>query len=75
MFWTYYVVCFIYCIIMSSKRWNRDVMSGGLGISPGLDTVGLVIMCWLLAPIDVLLRWISFYKEAEQARRDNSKIG
>lgn len=60
---------------MSSKRWNRDVMSGGLGISPGLDTVGLVIMCWLLAPIDVLLRWISFYKEAEQARRDNSKIG
>lgn len=60
---------------MSIRRWNRDVWAGGLGISPGLDTVGLVIMCWILAPIDVLLRWITLYKQAEQARRDNSKVG
>jgi len=36
MFWTYYLFCLLYCIIMSIKRWNRDVMSGGLGITPGL---------------------------------------
>ena len=73
MFWTYYVFCFIYCLIMSVKRWNRDVMSGGLGISPGLDTIGIVIMCWILAPIDITLTWIRLYKDAEEARRNQLK--
>jgi len=58
---------------MSVKRWNRDVMSGGLGISPGLDTIGIVIMCWILAPIDITLTWIRLYKDAEEARRNQLK--
>jgi len=61
-------------MIMSIRRWNRDVMSGGLGISPGLDTIALLIMCWALAPIDLFLRWIKIYKDAEEARRNNSKL-
>lgn len=73
MFWTYYVFCFIYCLIMSIKKWNRDVMSGGLGISPGLDTLVLLIMCWILAPIDITLTWIRLYKDAEEARRNQLK--
>ena len=71
---SYYLMCFIYCMIMSIRRWNRDVMSGGLGISPGLDTIALLIMCWALAPVDVFLRWVRVYKEAEEARRNNTKI-
>ena len=71
MFWTYYLICLAYCLIMSIKRWNKDVMSGGLGISPGLDTLGIVIMCWALAPVDITLTWICVYKEAEEARRRN----
>ena len=71
MFWTYYLICLVYCLIMSVKRWNRDVMSGGLGISPGLDTLGMLIMCWVLAPVDITLTWIRVYKEAEEARRRN----
>ena len=74
LFWSYYVVCFIYCVIMSIKKWNRDVMSGGLGISPGLESMALIIMCWILAPIDVFLTWVRVYKEAEDARRNNSQI-
>ena len=73
-FWTYYVACLFYCFIMSIRRWNRDVMSGGLGISPGLDTLALMIMCWALAPVDIFLRWTRLYKEAEEARRKNTKI-
>ena len=49
-------------------------MSGGLGISPGLDTLALMIMCWALAPVDIFLRWTRLYKEAEEARRNNTKI-
>ena len=74
LFWSYYVVCFIYCVIMSIKKWNRDVMSGGLGISPGLESMALIIMCWILAPVDVFLTWVRVYKEAEEARRNNSQF-
>jgi len=61
-------------MIMSIIRWNKDVMSGGLGISPGLDTLSMIIMCWALAPVDIFLRWVEVYKKAEEARRNNSKI-
>ena len=49
-------------------------MSGGLGISPGLESMALIIMCWILAPIDVFLTWIRVYREAEEARRNNSQF-
>jgi hypothetical protein len=74
MFLTYYLICLTYCLIMSFRKWNRDVRAGGLGITPGLDTLGLLIMCWALAPIDIILTWIRVYKEAEEARRNQSKM-
>ena len=49
-------------------------MSGGLGISPGLESMSLIIMCWILAPIDVFLTWVRVYKEAEEARRKNTNV-
>ena len=73
-FWTYYVITFIYCAIMSIKKWNRDVMAGGLGISPGLESIALLLMCWALAPVDLFLTWVRLYKEAEEVRRNNNKI-
>jgi hypothetical protein len=36
--------------------------------------LGLLLMCWILAPIDVFLTWTRIYKEAEEARRNNEKI-
>jgi len=59
---------------MSFRKWNRDVMSGGLGITPGLDTLGLLIMCWVLAPVDIFLTWMRVYKEAEESRRNQTKL-
>lgn len=59
---------------MSVRRWNRDVMAGGLGISPGLDALGLLIMCWILAPVDIFLTWVRIYKEAEEVRRNKTKV-
>jgi len=58
---------------MSFRKWNRDVRAGGLGITPGLDTMAILIMAWALAPVDIALTWIRLYKEAEEARRDNDK--
>lgn len=56
---------------MQARKWNKDVRAGGLGISPGLDTLVLLIMCWVLAPVDVFLTWVRVYKDAEEARRRN----
>jgi len=72
-FLTYYLICLAYCVFMSFRKWNRDVKAGGLGITPGLDTLAILIMAWALAPVDIALTWIRLYKEAEQARRDNDK--
>ena len=74
MFFTYYVICFIYCVIMSIRKWNKNVMAGGLGISPGLDSIALLMMCWVLAPIDIFLTWVRLYKDAEEARRNQSDL-
>ena len=44
-------------------------MDGGLGITPGLDLLMVMVMAWALAPVDIALTWIRLYKEAEEARR------
>jgi hypothetical protein len=79
-FLTYYLLTLVYCIVMSARKWNRDVRAGGLGITPGLDTMAILLMCWALAPVDIFLTWVRVYKEAEEARRkhadtDNSLDG
>jgi hypothetical protein len=67
----YYVICIIYCFYQLNNRYRK------LGIeysSPELDAIMVLVMAWVLAPIDVSLTWIRWYKEAEQARINQSKI-
>lgn len=73
-FLCYYLLTFAYCIIMQAKIWKQDVRAGGLGISPGLDIMSLIVMCWALAPVDIFLTWVRVYKEAEEARRNQTKL-
>jgi len=42
--------------------------------SPELDAIMVVVMAWVLAPIDVSLTWIRWYKEAEEARINQNKL-
>ena len=68
---TYYIICVMYCFYQLNKRYKR---SGVEYNSPELDAVMVVIMAWVLAPVDVSLTWIRWYKEAEQARRNQNKL-
>jgi len=68
-FLVYYLITFLYCMIMSARKWNKDVKVGGLGITPGLDTLAIMIMCWALAPVDIFLTWTRVYREAEEVKR------
>jgi hypothetical protein len=39
-----------------------------------LDTIMVMVMAWVLAPIDVSLTWIRWYRDAEMARRRQDKF-
>jgi len=74
MFLTYYIRCVIYCIYQLFVKLNHRYDNGPTGNSPELDTIMVLMMAWVLAPIDVSLTWIRWYKDAEEARRRNSVI-
>lgn len=69
MFITYYIICIIYCFIQLQRKYNK-VGVESMGNSPELDSIMVLVMAWVLAPVDVSLTWIRLYKEAEQARRN-----
>jgi len=71
MFLTYYVICVVYCFYQLIKRYKK---SGTEYSAPELDAIMVLILAWILAPIDVSLTWIRRYKEAEQARRRQTKL-
>jgi hypothetical protein len=56
-FITYYVISVLYCFIMASRKWSRDVTEGGLGITPAFDSLAIVLLGPVLAPIDLFLTW------------------
>ena len=67
----YYIICIIYCFYQLNKRYKK---SGTDYNSPELDAIMVVVMAWVLAPVDVSITWIRMIKEAEQARIDQSRI-
>ena len=72
MFWIIYLASVAYCLYQLSKRYNKTNLGGGIGMSPGLDSIMVVLLAPLLAIVDVSLTWIRIYKEAEEARRKNT---
>jgi len=74
MFITYYIVCVIYCFYQLFSKYKQRYDGSITANSPELDTLMVVVMAWILAPIDVSLTWIRWYKEAEQARINQMKF-
>jgi len=62
MFLTYYVICIIYCFYRLNKRYKK---LGTEYSAPELDAIMVLIMAWVLAPVDVSLTWIKMVKETE----------
>jgi len=69
MFIGYYIICVIYCLYQLFKNLNKRYSNDPTGQSPELDTIMVLVMAWILAPVDVSLTWIRWYKEAEEVRR------
>lgn len=70
MFYIYYVICIIYCFYKLNKKYR---VQGVEYSSPELDSIMVLVMAWILAPVDVSLTWIKMYKQAEEVRREQEK--
>jgi hypothetical protein len=68
----YYIACVIYCFYQLNKKYK--IKGVNYGSSPEMDSIMVLMMAWILAPVDVSLTWIRWTKEAEQARINQSKI-
>jgi len=68
----YYVICIIYCFYQLNKKYKKNGVEYS---SPELDSIMVLVMAWVLAPIDVSITWIKMVKEAEEAKiRQNKKV-
>jgi len=66
----YYVICVIYCFYQLNVKYKQRGVEYS---SPELDALMVLVMAWILAPIDVSLTWIRMVKEGEEARIRQSK--
>jgi hypothetical protein len=69
----YYVICIVYCFYQLFKNLSKRYDDSAMGGSPELDAIMVLVMAWVLAPVDVVLTWIRWSKEAEEAKIRNNK--
>ena len=74
MFIGYYIICVVYCFYQLFSKYSQRYDGSVTANSPELDTIMVMVMAWVLAPIDISLTWIRWYKEAEEARRRQDTI-
>ena len=74
MFIGYYVICVVYCFYQLFSKFKQRYDGSITANSPELDTIMVMVMAWVLAPIDISLTWIRWVKEAEEARRRQSNF-
>lgn len=72
MFITYYIICIIYCFYQLNKKYKTRGIS--YGTSPEMDSIMVLMMAWVLAPVDASITWIKMVKEAEQVRINQTKF-
>lgn len=62
----YYVISIVYCFYQLNKKYK--VRGTEYGSSPEMDAIMVLIMAWVLAPVDVSITWIRMVRDAEEAR-------
>jgi RNAse (barnase) inhibitor barstar len=72
MFISYYIICVIYCFYQLNKKYKQRGVDHG--VSPEMDAIMVLVMAWVLAPVDVSITWINMVKKAEEAKRRQEAI-
>jgi hypothetical protein len=71
---TYYLICVVYCFYQLFSKYKQRYDGSVTSNSAELDTIMVVVMAWVLAPIDISLTWIRWVKEAEEKRIEKDRI-
>jgi hypothetical protein len=71
---TYYLICVAYCFYQLFSKYKQRYDGSMTSNSPELDTIMVIVMAWVLAPIDISITWIRWVKEAEEAKRRAEKF-
>ena len=74
MIWYIYIISITYCIWRMAKGYKQSFGNNPIGPTPGLETIFILCFAPVLAVVDIALTWIRIYKEAEEARRNQSKL-
>ena len=59
----YYIICVIYCFYQLNKKYKTRGID--YGISPEMDSIMVLVMAWVLAPVDISLTWIKMVRDNE----------
>ena len=68
---SYYIICVIYCFYQLNVKYKQR---GTEYSSHEMDAIMVLVMAWVLAPVDVSITWIKIVKSAEEARIRQSKF-
>ena len=62
---SYYIMCVIYCFYQLNVKYKTRGIEYS---SPEMDAIMVLMMAWVLAPVDASITWIRMVKKAEEAR-------
>ena len=57
-----YILSIIYCLYKLTLRANNKTMGGGIGETPALDTLMVLVLAPFLATMDIVISVINFIK-------------
>lgn len=52
----YYLITLFYCMFFVIKKNLKRSEDNIIGVTPALDTIMVLAICWALAPVDLILR-------------------
>lgn len=58
-----YIISIIYCLYKLAKRANDKSLGGGIGETPALDTLMVLVLAPFLAIADIIVCLINFIKK------------
>lgn len=67
--WIIYILCVCYCVYKMYKSYSKVDNPGGIGTTPGLETLFIIIFAPVLAVVDISLTWIRKYREYKEGEK------
>lgn len=65
-YFLFHLICIVYCLWRINKRYKKVSLDGIIGVTPGLDTVIVILIAPVLAVLDIIITWVKIIKNRNQ---------